>query len=116
MSVPIGRIGLFGKGLLFPPAEQQKQNCIMENKTIRDGRQLRPFAGILQNEQLRYSDHQQGAGICHQPHRHLHPARQGGATQKPGTVSAQNASLVREGRKLRNYLDAIFRAVDANNP
>jgi hypothetical protein len=30
--------------------------------------------------------------------------------------TAQIASLVRDGRKQRNYLDAIFRTVYANNP
>ena len=38
-------------------------------------------------------------------------------SREQGVVStAQIASLVREGRKQRNYLDAIFRAVYANNP
>jgi len=38
-------------------------------------------------------------------------------SREQGVLStAQITSLVREGRKQRNYLDAIFRTVYANNP
>ena len=38
-------------------------------------------------------------------------------SREQGVLStAQITGLVREGRKLRNYLDAIFRTVYVNNP